>query len=96
MPIDLKYGRIQAERGTIGADEPVVLFRAQDAQLCPTLEAYRALCVEAGSPPHHIDAIDRATEAVAEWQRHNHTQVPQSAMLAPEETPSPNPDKNDS
>ena len=34
MGIDAKYGRVTTERGDIGEDEPVVVFRAQDNQSC--------------------------------------------------------------
>lgn len=33
MAVDRKYGRVTLERGTIGEDEPVVVFRAQDKML---------------------------------------------------------------
>lgn len=83
MAIDLKYGRITTERGTIGADEPVVVFRAQDQLLPGLLKVYRLLCEVAGSPGHHLDAIHDAATAVREWQANHPTKVPTSDSLAP-------------
>jgi hypothetical protein len=85
MAFDLKYGQVQLERGTIGPDEPVVVFRAQDVFLPQVLQHYRELCLGAGSPEHHLDLIVKAVEVVREWQNdsQNHVQVPQSQDLAP-------------
>lgn len=79
MAIDNKYGRVTLEKGTIGEDEPVVVFRAQDKLLPELLNAYQRLAIHAGSPPRHLEAIDDALDAVETWQQHNHTQVPQSS-----------------
>lgn len=81
MAIDSKYGRVDLERGTIGEDEPVVVFRAQDKLLLKVLSAYHHLAEEAGSPPKHLAGIDATAKTVAEWQREHFTQVPQSADL---------------
>lgn len=78
MAIDLKYGRVTLERGTIGDDEPVVVFRAQDKLLPKLLKVYKVLCDIAGSPVRHLDAIHDAAMAVKAWQENNYTQVPQS------------------
>lgn len=83
MAIDIKYGRVTTENGTIGEDEPVVLFRAQDELLPMILSWYHLLCCEAESPRHHLDAIMAAREEVLAWQRENHTQTPRSDSLAP-------------
>jgi hypothetical protein len=83
MAIDLKYGRVQLERGTIGEDEAVVVFRAQDETLPEVLAFYRALCAKKDSPARHLAAIDDATEHVKTWQADHHTQVPQSANYSP-------------
>lgn len=79
MAIDTKYGRVQLEHGTIGEDEPVVVFRAQDELLLKVLSAYHHLAKEAGSPAKHLAGIDTAAQAVRHWQRDHFTQVPQSA-----------------
>jgi hypothetical protein len=82
MAIDIKYGRVTTERGTIGEDEPVVVFRAQDTLLPKVLAYYLLFCVKAGSPRHHLDAIIDARDAVQAWQSHNRTKTPSSDSLA--------------
>ena len=79
MAIDSKYGRVTMEHGTIGDDEPVVVFRAQDRLLPAVLDFYLAVCAKEGSPQQHLDAILDAKAPVVEWQNSNHTQTPQSA-----------------
>lgn len=78
MPVDGKYGRVTLEKGTVGEDEPVVVFRAQDRLLVPLLEEYRGLCWEAGSPDKHVSGIESTIKTVKEWQEKNHTQTPRS------------------
>lgn len=78
MPIDLKYGQVSLERGTVASDEPVVVFRAQDRTLPHLLAVYRNLCEVAGSPKHHLANIDASIEAVRAWQADHHTQTPRS------------------
>jgi hypothetical protein len=68
MAIDRKYGHVTTEHGTIGEDEPVVVFRSQDKLLPKLLKIYRFLCELAGSPAHHLAAIDDATRDVNAWQ----------------------------
>lgn len=81
MAIDSKYGTVTLEHGTIAADEPVVVFRAQDKLLPSALLAYRAICVNSGSPQRHLDAIDGALAAVEAWQEDHFTKVPTSDSL---------------
>jgi hypothetical protein len=83
MAIDRKYGRVTTERGDIGEDEPVVVFRAQDQLLPELLAAYRRMCEDAGSPRHHLDGITETQGVVLGWQATHRTQVPQSAAQAP-------------
>jgi len=83
MPIDLKYGRVTVERGTIGDDEPVVVFRAQDRLLPKLLKVYRYFCELADSPAHHLQAIDDAAMMVKAWQADHPTKTPSSDSLAP-------------
>lgn len=78
MPIDNKYGHVTLEYGTIGEDEPVVVFRAQDALLPDVLKMYRVLCKIAGSPQHHLDAIHDAAEEVKRWQAEHYHRIPNS------------------
>lgn len=79
MAIDGKYGKVTLEKGTVGEDEPVVVFRAQDALLPEVLNAYQRLAIKAGSPRRHVAAIEDDKERVEAWQKDNPTQVPQSA-----------------
>jgi hypothetical protein len=79
MAIDLKYGRVTLEHGTVGEDEPVVVFRAQDALLPTLLDLYVFLCRNAGSPERHVAGVHAAQQTVIEWQTDHFNQVPQSA-----------------
>jgi hypothetical protein len=83
VAIDKKYGRITMEKGDVGADEPVVVFRARDQLLPKLLVQYFILCQQAGSPPHHLFAISEATNAVRDWQLTNPTRIPTSDSFAP-------------
>lgn len=86
MGYDLKYGNVTTERGDIGDDEPVIVFRAQDEILPAVLDWYRAECARRGSPQRHLHAIDDGRAAVCAWQQGGHTQVPQSATYEPPAT----------
>jgi hypothetical protein len=81
MPIDLKYGRVILEKGDVGEDEPVIVFRAQDALLPKLLGYYHLFCLKAGSPRHHLHAILNARETIMNWQKDHHTQIPRSDSL---------------
>ena len=78
MAIDGKYGRVTLEHGTIGEDEPVVVFRAQDSLLPSLLDYYADLCAENGSPERHIRLVEGALETVRAWQASNPTKTPDS------------------
>jgi hypothetical protein len=79
VAIDRKYGRVTTEHGIIGADEPVIVFRAQDKMAPYVIEAYRQMCMEAGSPQHHLDGIEETYQQFRRWQETNFTKVPESA-----------------
>jgi hypothetical protein len=83
MGIDGKYGRVTLERGSIGDDEPVVVFRAQDKLLPNILKVYGILCELAGSPSHHLELIHQSTVMVKNWQKENFTKTPESVELKP-------------
>lgn len=68
MAIDNKYGRVTFEHGTIGEDEPVVVFRANDILLPKVLMYYHLFCMKAGSPRHHLNLILDSLEKVRAWQ----------------------------
>lgn len=78
MAIDTKYGRVTTEFGTLGEDEPVVVFRAQDRLLPKLLKVYRILCELDGSPQHHLDIIHGNAERVKAWQAENPPRTPNS------------------
>jgi hypothetical protein len=78
MAIDNKYGRVTLEHGTIGEDEPVVVFRATDKLLPKLLAYYHLFCLKAGSPTRHLNLILDSRQKVMEWQRENPTRVPNS------------------
>ncbi len=78
MAVDRKYGRVILEHGTIGEDEPVVVFRAQDQLLPEVLAVYAQMCIAHGSPAEHIQGLELSARRVIEWQREHHIQVPRS------------------
>ena len=78
MAYDRKYGRVATERGNIGEDEPVVVFRAQDATLPELLSYYNTLCVSKGTPLAHVQAIKDTHDSVIAWQQENTTKIPAS------------------
>lgn len=83
MGIDGKYGQVTTERGTIGVDEPVIVFRAQDKMLPQLLDEYVEMCLKAGSPAHHIKAVNDQKAVIIIWQASHFHKVPTSDMLAP-------------
>lgn len=76
MGRDSKYGYVITEFGTIPADEPVVVFRAQDRLVHYVLDSYDALCRAAGASEDHLSDIAEALDAVIEWQSQNLTKTP--------------------
>ena len=78
MAIDAKYGRVTLEHGSIGEDEPVIVFRAKDALLPKLFAYYHLFCLKAGSPKRHLDLILESRERVMDWQGKNDTKIPDS------------------
>jgi hypothetical protein len=76
MAVDGKYGRVTLERGTIGEDEPVVVFRAQDRLLPLLLGVYLELCRAFGSGEFHRQVVIERQAEVAAWQMSHVTKVP--------------------
>lgn len=68
MAHDHKYGHVQLEHGTIGEDEPVIVFRARDARILDMLACYAKICIQAGSPRRHLDMILDSYSEIATWQ----------------------------
>jgi len=80
MAIDNKYGKVNFEKpNSIGEDEPIVIFRAQDKLLPKLLMHYYDLCERAESPKKHLNLIMSAGARVLHWQSKNTTKVPESA-----------------
>lgn len=75
MAIDHKYGRVTLEHGTIGEDEPVVVFRAADLLLPKLLGYYHLFCLKKDSPKRHLDLIIASLDKVREWQKNHPTDV---------------------
>lgn len=75
MGYDRKYGKITTEFGNIGEDEPVVVFRAQDALLADILPYYALRCMKRGSPARHILIIYNTLKTVVTWQILNASKV---------------------
>lgn len=78
MAIDLKYGKVTLEHGTIGEDEPVVVFRATDRFLPKVLAYYHLFCLKGGSPRRHLDLILNSRDKVLSWQLTNKIRTPSS------------------
>ena len=79
MAVDLKYGTVFLEHGTIAKDEPVFVIRAQDRLAKELLWYYKSLCAKALCPQNHLDGIDAVRDQFAAWQADNRTQTPKSA-----------------
>lgn len=85
MGYDNKYGKVTTEFGTIGEDEPVVVFRARDLFLPETLTFYHHRCWQGKSPDKHLKLIQDTMDKVDDWQNANldKVQVPQSKDYEP-------------
>lgn len=89
MAQDNKYGKVTLEKGDIGEDEPVVVFRGQDKILPVIMNFYFQKCREMGSPQPYLDKIMESTRQIIEWQGSNFTQVPTSDDFAPQQQADP-------
>jgi hypothetical protein len=78
MGYDGKYGRVTTEHGSIPDDEPVIVFRARDVVAPAVLAFYADRCQQAGSPPRHIELINRTLLDFERWQRAHGSLVPDS------------------
>lgn len=75
MGIERKYGKVTTEFGTIGEDEPVVLFRAQDKLLPKVLSYYALFCMKENSPRRHINIVLNTLDTIKDWQKNNADKV---------------------
>ena len=71
MAFDRKYGKVITQFGTIGEDEPVVVFRARDETLPDLLVKAIELAKRAGSPQRHIDILTNTLSTIVSWQGKN-------------------------
>lgn len=78
MARDTKYGKVTFEHGSIGADEPVFIFRAQDELLPEVIAHYMQLCMKNDTPIHHLETILESYGTVREWQDTHITRLPNS------------------
>jgi hypothetical protein len=78
MAIDGKYGKVTLEHGTIGEDEPVMVFRAKDILLPDLIAHYHMLCMLAGSPMRHLRLVAERHKEILAWQDMNATKIPDS------------------
>lgn len=76
MGFDRKYGKVTTEFGSIKENEPVVVFRAQDAILPKLLSYYHLFCIKEGCDREHLNFILDTKEKVEAWQSHNQTKIP--------------------
>jgi hypothetical protein len=70
------YDRIQDPANKIGADEPVILFRAQDALMPAVLAYYADLLRQHRSAQHMIDTTLAHEQKTRQWQRMRGCKLP--------------------
>jgi hypothetical protein len=70
------YNRIQDPAGKIGADEPVILFRAQDALMPAILAFYADRVRQLHGDQRIIDSALAHEQATRKWQRMNKCKLP--------------------
>jgi hypothetical protein len=86
------YNRIQDPAGKIGEDEPVMLFRAQDALMPAVAAFYADLLRQHRSAQHMIDTTLAHEQRIRQWQRMNGCKLPDMPEDAvPERTTRPDP-----
>lgn len=76
MGIDRKYGAVSTERGSIAADEPVFILRAQDATALDVLDAYARISRDAGARESHLAGVAAVRDEFAAWQASHFTKRP--------------------
>lgn len=62
------YERIQVPAGRIPADEPVILFRAQDRHSAAVARFYADLVEAEGDHPEIVAAVRRHIPLIEAWQ----------------------------
>lgn len=75
MGYDRKYGKVTTEFGSIGNDEPVVVFRARDSLLPRVLMYYHLFCMKSDCPRYHLNTILDTFYSITQWQFRNKDKV---------------------
>lgn len=86
MAVDDKYGRFTPERGSIGKDEPVVVFRGKDRLLPELLAVYERMCEHEGADEHSVRVIAQRRQEIVAWQAAHPRQV-KTPDTTPEQVP---------
>ena len=69
--IDLKYGKVRLEKGTLHENEPVFVLRAQDPLAVKTIKDYLNHCVMHYCSEEHIRGVADARDTMQLWQLEN-------------------------
>lgn len=69
------YNRIQDPENKIGADEPVMLFRAHDKHFIDVLNYYRCILTEAGNY-EMVKAVENHIDLAIDWRAKNGCKEP--------------------
>lgn len=85
MAYDLKYGPIEIPGSSIGANEPVVIFRGRDKHLPKLMELYADLCSEDDDTEKHVALCERTKKDIEEYQKAYGAVTPMSASYGSSE-----------
>ncbi len=67
MPIDLKYGKISLEKGSIPSKEPVFVFRGRDSLSEKYIRMYAEECRGRGCSTNVYADVLNAAEKFRDW-----------------------------
>lgn len=70
------YNRIQDPENKIPEDEPVFLIRGQDIVGPMVVQVWARLAKNAGATPDIIEAAQRQSQAMQEWQEAHGSKIP--------------------
>ena len=69
MGFDLKYGKVTLEKKVIPDEEPVFVFRAQDALATGVIAHYLGLLIQQSAPGNMIDLVRQQFENFVLWPK---------------------------
>lgn len=69
--VDLKYGKVYAEKKEFHPDEPVFILRAQDLFAAAAIDDYAERCANAGCSLSHCKEAAVAAAEFRDWQLKN-------------------------